>query len=148
MLNVSEQNFGQIAVLRCSGRLVLGKEISLLQKAIISQSSKRIVVLDLAGIDAIDGSGVGLLVFLHAWTRANHMEMKLMNRRLAAPHCRELAELRELYIGLKACPQAIADSQLPDCRDSGEIAKVPRMATSLGRPSPSSDSSQPRSGWC
>ena len=72
---------------------MLGKEISLLQKAIISQSSKRIVVLDLAGIDAIDGSGVGLLVFLHAWTRANHMEMKLMN---PAKRVQEILELTNL----------------------------------------------------
>ncbi len=93
MLNVSEQNLGQIAVLRCSGRLVLGNEITLLQRAVISQSSKRIVVLDLAGIDAIDGSGVGLLVFLHAWTRANHIEMRLMD---PAKRVQEILELTNL----------------------------------------------------
>jgi len=94
MLSVSEQNFGQIAILRCSGRLVLGREISLLRTAVMSQSDKRIVVLDLAEIEAIDGSGVGLLVSLHNWTRANHIEMKLMN---PGKQVQEVLELTTLH---------------------------------------------------
>jgi len=79
MLTVRIHNLGQIAMLRCSGRLVLGEQTDLLRTAVISQATKRIVVLDFATVNAIDASGAGLLVSLHDWTRANGVEMKLMN---------------------------------------------------------------------
>jgi anti-anti-sigma factor len=60
----------------------------------MSQSDKRIVVLNLSDVDAIDGSGVGLLAFLQAWTRANHMELKLMN---PARQVQEVLEITNLH---------------------------------------------------
>ncbi len=51
------------------------------------------MILDLARVDAIDGSGIGLLVFLHAWARAGGIELKLMS---PTRQVRELLELTNL----------------------------------------------------
>jgi hypothetical protein len=58
MLSVSIQNIGPVAELRCAARIVAGDEAHILRKAVLSQTNIRIVVLDLAGVDAIDGGGM------------------------------------------------------------------------------------------
>ena len=94
MLNVRIHNFGQVAILRCSGRLVLGEDIDLVRRAVISPLGKRIVALDFGDINSIDCSGLGLLVALHNWTRANRKELKLVN---PAGHVKEILQLTGLY---------------------------------------------------
>jgi anti-sigma B factor antagonist len=93
MLSVSAQNIGPVAELRCAGRIVAGDEAHTLRKAVLSQTSIRIVLLDLAGVDAIDGGGMGLLVFLRAWARDAGIELKLTN---ITPRVRELLKLTNL----------------------------------------------------
>lgn len=94
MLNVRIHNLGHVAVLRCSGRLVLGEQTDLLRTAVMmSQATEQIVVLDFSAIDAIDASGAGFLASLLDWTRANRIEMKLMN---ASRQVQEVLELTDL----------------------------------------------------
>ena len=93
MLTVTIQNIGSIATLRCVGRIVVGDEGHTLRKAVLSQTNSRTVVLDLARVGAIDGGGMGLLVFLQAWARAAGIELKLTN--LTQP-VRELLKLTNL----------------------------------------------------
>jgi anti-anti-sigma factor len=37
------------------------------------------VVLDLSAVEMLDGGGLGMLVFLHRWTRDNGIQLKLVN---------------------------------------------------------------------
>jgi anti-anti-sigma factor len=37
------------------------------------------VVLDLTEVEMLDGGGLGMLVFLHRWTRDNGIQLKLVN---------------------------------------------------------------------
>jgi len=39
----------------------------------------RVVVLDLSAVEMLDGGGLGMLVFLHRWTRDNAIQLKLVN---------------------------------------------------------------------
>jgi anti-anti-sigma regulatory factor len=55
-LGVTIRDLGGTAVVRCVGRIGVG-ETETLRKAVLSQANRRIVVLDLARVDAIDGSG-------------------------------------------------------------------------------------------
>ena len=64
MLNVTIQHSEDVAVLRCVGRIVAGDEADILRKAVLSQANRRTVVLDLTRVDAIDGGGMGVLLFL------------------------------------------------------------------------------------
>jgi anti-anti-sigma factor len=92
MLGVTIHDLGETAIVRCVGRIGMG-ETETLRKAGLSLSSRRTVVLDLARVDAIDGAGIGVLVFLHEWARVLGIDLQLMN---PTPHVRELLELTNL----------------------------------------------------
>jgi anti-anti-sigma factor len=92
MMGVTIQDLGETAVVRCVGRIVVS-ETETLRKAVLSQASRRTVVLDLTRVDAIDGSGLGLLVFLQGWARAVGIDLQLIN---PTRHVRELFELTNL----------------------------------------------------
>ena len=92
MLDATIRDLGETVVVRCVGRIVLG-ETETLRKAVLSQSRRQTVVLDLARVDAIDGTGIGLLVFLHGWAGAAGIDLQLLNpTRLV----RELLQLTNL----------------------------------------------------
>jgi anti-anti-sigma factor len=73
MLTVSVENLGDGVILRCVGRIVRGDENAILCSA--AGQFGRSVVLDLAGVDVIDASGIGLLISL----QAAGIYLKLMN---------------------------------------------------------------------
>ena len=73
-----EQTTG-VAVVRCSGRLVRGEALHSLKEAVTSLSGLRVIVLDLSEVGMLDGGGLGMLVFLHKWTRAAGIQLKLVN---------------------------------------------------------------------
>ena len=91
MLGVAIQDSGKTAVVHSLGRIVVG-ETEALRKAVLAQN-RRTVVLDLTGVDAIDGSGIGLLVFLQGWARASGVDLQLVNPTRSV---RELLELTNL----------------------------------------------------
>lgn len=93
MLNATIHYLGQTAVVGCVGRIVAGGEADTLRKAVLSQRKRRAVVLDLSGVDTIDGGGIGLLVFLHGWAHAAGINLHLMN---PARLVREVLELTNL----------------------------------------------------
>ena len=64
MLTVNVESISEVAVVRCSGRIVRGHETALLCSAM--QQESRNVVLDLTEVDAIDAAGVGALLSLQA----------------------------------------------------------------------------------
>jgi anti-anti-sigma factor len=63
MLTVTLGRAGDAVTLRCVGRIVRGQETAILCAAV--QHGRNLVV-DLAGVDAIDAAGIGLLVSLQA----------------------------------------------------------------------------------
>ncbi len=64
MLTVTTEHFGNETILRCVGRIVRGQETAILCAAV--EEPERDLVVDLAGVDAIDAAGIGLLVSLQA----------------------------------------------------------------------------------
>ncbi len=64
MLTVTPHTVADTLVLHCNGRLVRGEESALLCTAVHHHG--RDVVLDLAGVSAIDAAGIGALVSLQA----------------------------------------------------------------------------------
>jgi anti-anti-sigma factor len=73
MLTVAIQESGNGVVLQCQGRMVRGYEGAVLCAALAHDG--RNVALDLAGVEAIDAAGVGLLVSL----QASGIYLKLLN---------------------------------------------------------------------
>ncbi len=79
MLTVDVERSGDVAVVRCSGRIVRGEEVQALGNAVVSETNTRIVVLDLENVKALDAGGLTALVRLHHWTRNRGIQLKLVN---------------------------------------------------------------------
>jgi anti-anti-sigma factor len=78
-LHIKREQTGDVAVLQCAGRIVRGEAIHFLKDAVTGLSRPRVVVLDLSEVEMLDGGGLGMLVFLHRWTRDNGIQLKLVN---------------------------------------------------------------------
>lgn len=81
MLSVHIENIGDMAVIECEGRIVRSEAAFELRKAVILQSDARIIVLDLSEVTAIEGGGLGMLVFLQRWAHDHDIRLKLFNPR-------------------------------------------------------------------
>jgi anti-anti-sigma regulatory factor len=81
MLSVHTENIGEMAVIDCEGRIVRSEAAFKLREAVNSQRHARIVVLDLSEVSAIEGGGLGMVVFLQRWAHDNDIRFKLFNPR-------------------------------------------------------------------
>jgi anti-anti-sigma factor len=79
MLTIDVEKTGDIAVVRCSGRIVRGAEIRTLRNAVVSENDTRIVVLDLSDVETLDAGGLTALLSLHQWARTRGVQLKLVN---------------------------------------------------------------------
>jgi anti-sigma B factor antagonist len=93
MLTVDVDRKEDVAVLQCHGRIVRGDATYTLRDVVTSQRNARIIVLDLSEVQAMDGSGLGMLVFVHRWTRDNGVQLKLVD---PSPLVREMLERTKL----------------------------------------------------
>lgn len=78
-LNIKSEQAGDVAVLQCAGRIVRGEALQLLKDTVTSLRQPRVIVLNLSAVEMLDGGGLGMLVFLHCWTRDNGIQLKLVN---------------------------------------------------------------------
>ena len=78
-LTIKRDQTGDVAILQCVGRIVRGEPLHFLKDAVTSLKNPRMVVLDLTDVEMLDGGGLGMLVFLHRWTRDNRIQLKLVN---------------------------------------------------------------------
>jgi len=97
MSTVMLHDFGELAVVRCAGRIVRGEEALALEEAVLRLGDKLLIVLDLSQAVAIDAGGVGALVSSHQWARRNGIELKLMNPSKPVRQVLELAQLDSLF---------------------------------------------------
>ena len=79
MLNVNIDKIGELAVVECEGRIVRSEAAFKLRDAVTSQGDARVVVLDLAEAHAVEGGGLGMLIFLERWAHDHDIRFKLFN---------------------------------------------------------------------
>ena len=79
MLSLHIETFGQMAVIECEGRIVRSDAAFKLREAVNSQRDARVIVLDLSEVSAIEGGGLGMLVFLQRWADDHEIRFKLFN---------------------------------------------------------------------
>jgi len=80
-LTIDTREVSHVSILDIKGRIVLGEEIRDLRDAVrslVAQGKKKII-LNLAGVDYIDSSGVGELVGCFTTVRNAGGELKLLN---------------------------------------------------------------------
>ncbi len=68
----------EVAVVRCSGRIVQGDGTEDLLRAVMSQESAHIQI-DLTEVSIIDAAGLGVLVALENWARREYRTIELVN---------------------------------------------------------------------
>ncbi len=79
MFTVTVSQVGNVAILHCRGRLVRSDAAFALRDMVVAQMAKDAIVLDLAEVDAIEGGGVGMLVFLKRWCEDNGINLTAFN---------------------------------------------------------------------
>jgi anti-anti-sigma regulatory factor len=79
MLNVNIENIGDLAIVECDGRIVQSDAAFKLREAVISQRDAQTVVVELSEVNAIEGGGLGMLVFLQRWAQDHDIRFKLFN---------------------------------------------------------------------
>jgi len=67
-----------VTVILCKGRIAYRDEaVALSEKVAELLPGARQLVLELSAVEMIDGAGLGELVVIHRWTRANNCPIKL-----------------------------------------------------------------------
>ena len=79
MLTIDVEKTGDVAVVRCVGRIVRGAGIRTLRNAVFSEKDIRIVVIDLSDVEMLDAGGLTALLSLQQWARSRSVQMKLVN---------------------------------------------------------------------
>jgi anti-anti-sigma regulatory factor len=79
MLNVHVEKIGEMAIVECDGRIVQSEAAFKLRDAVTSQRDSHVVVLDLSEVYALEGGGLGMLVFLQRWAQDHDIRFKLFN---------------------------------------------------------------------
>lgn len=80
-LKINTREVARVTILDVTGRIVLGDEIGSLRDAVrnLLADGKKKIILNLAGVDYIDSSGVGELVSSYTTVRNSGGELKLLN---------------------------------------------------------------------
>jgi len=79
MLKLNVDNIGDLAIVECEGRIVRSDAAFKLRDAVTSQGQARTVVVELSEVQALEGGGLGMLIFLQRWTRDHGIRFKLFN---------------------------------------------------------------------
>jgi anti-anti-sigma regulatory factor len=99
MLDVIVENIGDLAVVECEGRLVQSEAAFKLREAVTSQRDARIVVLELSEVHAIEGGGLGMLVFLQRWARDHDIRFMLFDpSKCVRDGLKRVRSISEFYI--------------------------------------------------
>jgi len=68
-----------VAVVRCSGRMVRGAALDQFRREIENLDRLRVLVLDLSEIQQVDAGGLGTLLLVRRWATQNVARLKLVN---------------------------------------------------------------------
>jgi len=78
-MTVHLDDFGDVVIVECEGRIVGSDAVFALRNAVTSQTDARMVILDLSEVEALGGGGIGMLAFLQRWARFRGARLKLFN---------------------------------------------------------------------
>ncbi len=79
MLAIRAENFGNLAVIECKGRITQSDSVFQLRDFVQAQAPTQIIALDLSEVEAIGGGGLGMLAFLERWARQRDIQLKLFS---------------------------------------------------------------------
>ena len=77
MFNLKVDKIGNVAVVHCKGRIVRSDAAFRLRDAVTAQTYARVILLDLSGVEALEGGGLGMLLFLQLWIHSLSIEFEV-----------------------------------------------------------------------
>ena len=83
MLDLGIERIGELAIVECGGRIVRSEAAFELRRAVTSLEHSQIIVLDLSEMTAVEGGGLGMLIFLERWAHDHQIQFKLFTPRKA-----------------------------------------------------------------
>jgi anti-sigma B factor antagonist len=96
MLQVHTKKSGNVTVLCLDGKLVRG-ETDALDRAVIAQADASVVVLDLARVNTVDASGLGVMLKLREHTESRGIELRLRNVTQLVKRILEITKLDSVF---------------------------------------------------
>lgn len=79
MLDLHVDKIGELAIVECEGTVARSEAAFRLREAVTSLRNARIIVLDLSEVRAIEGGGLGMILFLQRWAYDHDIQFKLFN---------------------------------------------------------------------
>jgi anti-anti-sigma factor len=111
-LSLKAENVGGTTVLRCKGRIVFRDEVTVLsQRAGELIERGRQLILDFAGVTAIDSAGLGELVALHMWAQASGCRLKIIRPSGRVRYILELTNLSSILTILSSEEEALTEPE-------------------------------------
>ncbi len=86
-----------VAVVRCSGRMVRGAALDGFRRGIEQLNGLRVLVLDLSDIQQIDAGGLGTLLLVRRWAMQNSARLKLVNPPMFFRRVLEATKLNSVF---------------------------------------------------
>jgi anti-anti-sigma factor len=117
MLTINVEKTGDVAVVRCVGRIVRGAEVRTLRDAVFSEQEIRIVVIDLSDVEMLDAGGLTALLSLLQWARNRNVQLKLVNPSHFVNEVLTRTGLDHVF-DISTFEHALFVLSAPDCRHS------------------------------
>jgi len=81
MLDLGIERIGELGIVECIGRIVRSEAAFSLRRTVTSLEGCRTIVLDLSEVSALEGGGLGMLIFLERWAHDREIKFKVFNPR-------------------------------------------------------------------
>ena len=108
-LSLEAGHFGSAIVLHCQGRIIFNTEARALSTLVLDVlPSARRMVVDLAGVDSVDSSGLGELVLTLMWAEAAGYSLKFASPKKSVRHLFEITNLVSVFDVYASVPEAMA----------------------------------------
>jgi anti-anti-sigma factor len=117
MLTIDVEKTGDVAVVRCVGRIVRGAGIRTLRNAVFAEKNIRIVVIDLTDVEMLDAGGLTALISLQQWAQSRNVQLKLVNPSHFVNEVLTLTGLNHVF-EISRFEHALFVLSAPDCRHS------------------------------
>jgi anti-anti-sigma regulatory factor len=118
MFTVKVEKIGSVAIVYCKGRLVRSDAAFRLRDAVARQNEAHAVLVDLSAVQALEGGGLGMLLFLQVWARNRGIQFKAFDpsvnvrqslERSGPTATVEIAEIAEVLSLLREVPEELSD---------------------------------------
>lgn len=79
MVSLHTERISDLAIVECNGRIVHSDSAFALRDEVYSLEDAKFIALDFSGVSAIEGGGLGMLIFLQRWAFDRDIHLEVIN---------------------------------------------------------------------